>query len=415
MLGLGVESEGSTSELKARIMVTSVRPLVGASIAAVLGSVRLRRLAPVLVCGLTVLLLAGCTVAAPSGTSASFVLYGWGGLDPARGGDIQAIELPSGRLLGQVGMGGQGGGLAFTNDGRRAYLLGLGGNGWELRELEAPSLRVLRQVAIDEGTGLLGLHRVVVVATSGEQVYVETIRIVGPNRWDPRLQRGQPDSEYGIAVFDVTRGVVTGEIRLEPPWCGFGELYALPDGRLAVFCPTAREVRLIDIAQGKQVAKVSVGGVGGLASPDGQRFWVVAEDARLIEINLSTAEVTRTSDLSAGDWQGLPHQELHLSRDGRRLFVRAAPHDPELRATGNGSVVWVIDTDTLRRIADIPLFPPAFHLAPTPDGQFFIAVTNNVKDRSLYGTRLIEVSTGRQVGSWAGTVAGPRVVSSVRR
>jgi DNA-binding beta-propeller fold protein YncE len=312
-------------------------------------------------------------------------------------------------------MGGQGGGVAVSHDGRRAYVLGMvGPTGWELRELEAPSLRLLRQVPVHQGTGLLGLHRVVAVAPDGQHVYVETMRIIGPTRWDPVLYHGQPDSEYGIVVYDVASGTVTREIKLEPPWCGVAELYALPAGRLAAFCPIPREVRLIDVGQGKQLASVGAGGFAGIAAPDGRLFWVVAENARLFEIDIAKAAVTRKVDLSEGGGVSLPYQELHMSADGKRLFVRAAPHDPELRATGNGSVVWVIDTDTMQRIADVPLPAPAYHLAPTPDGLTLVATTLNLKDRSQDRTRLIEVPSGRELASWPGVISGPRVVASAR-
>ena len=44
------------------------------------------------------------------------------------------------------------------------------------------------------------------VAHDGAEVYVETMRITGPSRFDAQLRVGQPESEYGIAVYDVARG-----------------------------------------------------------------------------------------------------------------------------------------------------------------------------------------------------------------
>jgi hypothetical protein len=119
--------------------------------------------------------------------------------------------------------------------------------------------------------------------------------------------------------------------------------------------------------------------------------------------------VSRTADLAPGGGRVVPRQPLHVSADGARLFVPAAPGDPELVATGNASAVWVVDAATLRRVAEVPLPAPAFRLAPTPDGRLLVAVTNNVPDRGLFGTRLLEVPSGREVARWPGALAGPRV------
>ena len=350
-------------------------------------------------------------------TGVSPIVYGWGGLDLASSGGIQASELPSGNRVGQVAVGGltQGGAFALAPDGRRAYLLDreqvAGGVAeWHLSELNLPSLRVLRRAVVRDAISLLGTARVVAVAADGRQVYVETMRITGPNRWDPQLRVGQPDSDYSIAVYDVTRGTFTREFRLDPPWCGGADLYALPDGNLATYCFTSSDVRLIDPVRGTQLARVGVSGVGSVVSPDGQWLWTVSASGTLSDVDLTRMVISHRTELGSGDGGGwVPFQALHLTADGKRLFVRAAPGDTELRAEGNGTVVWIVDTDTLQRVATVPLPAPAFHLAPTPDGRMLVATTNNVADRSLYGTRLIEVPTGRQLAYWPGTLTSPQV------
>jgi hypothetical protein len=62
---------------------------------------------------------------------------------------------------------------------------------------------VLRRTPPGDAIDLLGRGRIEAVAAGGGEVYVETLRVIGPQRFDPRLGVGQPDSEYGIAVFDV--------------------------------------------------------------------------------------------------------------------------------------------------------------------------------------------------------------------
>src|SRR5207302_5417245 len=142
----------------------------------------------------------------------------------------------------------QGDAFAVARDGRHAYLLDRvwlpdqNRAEWRLNELEMPSLRVLRRTAVADGINLNGRARVLAVGRDNAEVYVETARIVGPNRFDPQLRVGQPDSEYRIAVYDVAKGVFSRTISLDPPWCGVAELSALGDGRLEVPCPTAHQV-----------------------------------------------------------------------------------------------------------------------------------------------------------------------------
>src|SRR5438876_6606373 len=117
---------------------------------------------------------------------------------------LVANELPSGRQLGQVTIGGpsQGTALAVSPDGRRAFmfdatwLVDLQRAEWRLNELELPSLRVLRRTLYPDGIGLLGQATIVAVAHDSTEVYVETMRITGPSRFDPQLRVGQPESEY---------------------------------------------------------------------------------------------------------------------------------------------------------------------------------------------------------------------------
>jgi hypothetical protein len=374
------------------------------------------------------LLLAGLLAGARRWPAHADVLYGWGELDPVRYGGLQALELPSGRLVGQTPFGGatQGGGFAFSPDPRRAFALDAEwlperrALGWRLTELELPSLRVVRRAPVPDAVPALGLAGIVAVSADGRRVYVETMRVVGPPRQDARLGVGQPESLYGVAVYDVARGAVTGELPLDPPWCGVAELHPLADGRLAVFCPTARELRLLDPDRAAPPASLGLGPapraanlpgwpVATVASPDGRRAWGVLDDGRLVEIDLAALRVSRTADLAPGGGRVVPRQPLQLSADGAWLFVPAAPGDPELVATGNASTVWVVDTATLRRVTEVPLPAPAFHLAATPDGRLLVAVTNNVPDRGLFATRLLEVPSGREVARWPGALAGPRV------
>jgi dipeptidyl aminopeptidase/acylaminoacyl peptidase len=229
---------------------------------------------------------------------------------------------------------------------------------------------------------------------------------------DPKLRVGQPDSEYGIAVYDVARGAVTRHIRLDPPWCGVADLYALPDGRLAIYCYTSEDVRLADVGQGKEVARTYefLDAVGSAVSPDGRRLLTIGSSGTLYDIDLARLSVDHVTELGPGDGSGpVPFQQLNLTADGKQLFVRAAPGDAENRAAENGTVVWVVDTETRQRIATVPLPAPAFDLAPSRDGGLLVATTDNVADHRLFGTRLIEVPSGREVSYWPGLLVGTQL------
>jgi hypothetical protein len=227
----------------------------------------------------------------------------------------------------------------------------------------------------DELAGLVDTMqaRAVAVAVDGRSVYVQTMRVVGPNRFDARLGVGQPESAYGVAVYDVARGAFVREVPLGPPWCGVAELYPLPDGRLAVFCGLAHEVRLVDPVRGAQVGSVGVDGIASVVGPDGRRLWAVDRVGGVHEVDLGRMAVVREAQIGSDRGEpSVPGQELHATADGTRLFVRAAPGDAELRATGNGSEVWVVDTATLRRLAVVPLPAPEPEASPLepeePDG-----------------------------------------------
>ena len=92
----------------------------------------------------------------------------------------------------------------------------------------------------------------------------------------------------------------------------------------------------------------------------------------------------------------VPLQRLHVSTDGRTLFVPAAPGAPELRATGRASDVWMVDTSTLQRVAVVPLPEPAFDSALSPDGRA-ILVSTVVAPPDRQTSWLLAVPSGREL------------------
>ena len=92
-----------------------------------------------------------------------------------------------------------------------------------------------------------------------------------------------------------------------------------------------------------------------------------------------------------------------MSTDGRNLFVPAAPGAPELRATGRASVVWMVDTSTLQRVAAVPLPEPAFDSALSPDGSALM-VSTVVMPPDRQTSWLLAVPSGRELVRWPRSV-----------
>lgn len=349
--------------------------------------------------------------ASASSAESPFVVYALGSPDGIEPGPLVAMELPSGRVLGRFeDVRRQGGGFAVAPDGRRGYLL----DGPYLHELELPTLRRTRSAELPNSINILGHGRVVAVSPDGSEVYVQTWRQTGPTRIDRQRGIGQPDGDYGVAVFDVAQGTFTRAITLDPPWCGVADLFPLPEARLAVVCKTIASVRLVDLRAGKQVAAVEgLYGANSVASLDGRRLWVLARTGQLQEVDLLRLAITRAVNL-AGDparcgWPCVPFQQLHLSADGARLYVRAAPGRPELPSTGHATVAWVVDTTTLQRVAEVPLPAPAFDMVPLPDGRALLTSNTNTLDPETRATRLVEVPSGRELARWPGSIVGLQV------
>ena len=133
---------------------------------------------------------------------------------------------------------------------------------------------------------------------------------------------------------------------------------------------------------------------------------MVTSSGQLQEVDLVRGVIARTGSLpAAGEPCApcVPLQRLHVSTDGRTLFVPAAPGAPELRATGRASVVWMVDTSTLQRVAAVPLPEPAFDSAPSPDGSALM-VSTVVMPPDRQTSWLLAVPSGRELVRWPRSV-----------
>lgn len=363
----------------------------------------------------------GCGSAAAASQAAggepapgSSVVYGYVSAASGRPSKLLAVELPAGRLLGCLDLGPstEGSNYAVAPDGHRVYLLDRDGGSMRLSELEAPTLRVLRRTAAPEAIPLAGTAgQALAVSSDGALVYVTTLRPAAPRPGSDRGAAGQ--AEYGIALYNVARGAFTRSIPLESPECGTPNLYPLI-GVVQLFCPTARDLRTVDVVNGRQVQRVVLdpllradGGAEALAgavpTPLGSRFRILLDSGLLLDVDPLGPTFVRRVELGGGAGQTVPAQTPRFSADRQRLFVRAAPGAPEAQAAGLGTVVWVVDAVTLERIAEVPLPAPASAVVPTPDGTALVAST-------AQGTLLVEVPSGRQLATWPDRLSGLRLI-----
>jgi hypothetical protein len=340
-----------------------------------------------------------------------FTVYGFRTEGPIGLNSFSAFELPSGREVHMLPLASptQGAAFALSSQTGRAYVLAPKGSDWQLDELVLPTMQVVKRTSLTDVINLLGTDRVLAVSMDGKEVYAETARITGPVRWDPQLQVGQPDTAYGIAVYGVAQGAFVRSISLEPPWCGVASLFALADGQLLVWCPTAHDLRWLDTQFGRQVATLGVSGVGGVLSPDRHVFWIVTGNAHLFEIDVAKRAISWTSDLSDGLAPIVPYQQLHVSSDGKLLFVRAAPGPEELWRQGLATVVWTLETTTFHHIADVRLPTPAYDFIPSPDGRLLGISTLNWEKPSERGLYVMDTATGRELSRWPWMLIGMQV------
>ena len=355
------------------------------------------------------------------------ILYGLNLPDPADDNQVTAlasIDLATGTVRGAVpSAGGQGAGWALSPDGRRAYLLDndatQGLDAWRLTELETPSLRVLRRVAVPNAFRARGSASIVAVAVDGREVYVRTLE----SRAAPgEYARGGDDAVFGLAVFDVAQGTITRVMRLVNIGYACNAMAALADGDLLVHCGGA--MAWIDPREGRIVHSLAMPPGSLVVSPDSRRAWHIDRYGLLSEIDLAARRLTRRAHLTrvpgaepttvpvvepptaptpATEMRVAAH-EPGVTADGDYLFVLGVATE-RVGEFGQARLVWVVDTGTLRVEREIALSAPAASLAPTPDGRFLVVATS-LDATPAARAWAIDVMTGQEVGRLPGPSGG---------
>jgi hypothetical protein len=346
--------------------------------------------------------------------------------------ELLAIGLPSGEVRACLPTSERAPGARFAvaPDGHRLYRLTHDDFAWTLAELEAPALRVVRQTPLPAELadhGVLG--PTIAVSHDGSAVYFQTARIVGPLRRDPRTDLVQPETAYAIVVYDPAQATFTHTIPLDPPWCGQATLNPLPNGRLAVYCPMAQDVRLLDPATARQLARVDLAAaagedprrisaqqprlgqivhpnstpqdaaarlVGGVPSSDGRHFWALFGNSRLLAVDLTDGSVAYDGPFptatTAPDDNALAPPARRVPLPRQALLLLASPRQ----------AVWTRDYTGLQPGQVLP-FASVHAAAVSRDGSL-LAITGG------WTSSLVEVTTGRQLLEWGGQLEAPQIV-----
>jgi hypothetical protein len=329
-----------------------------------------------------------------NGAIAPAVIYGTGSL-ALSSGYLFSLEVPSGRLVGQFSprFVGQGGLFVVSPDGQRGYLFA----GQELNELALPSLQLLHSEPVTNGINVLGMARVLAVAQDRQHVYLETMD-----------KPGDPTSEYGIAIYDTSAAAFTRQIPLQHPRCEVANLYPLDRQLLAVLCQADHTVRIVDLGTGQQLPSVlPVNGGNAILIPGSQRMLIVSGSAQLQEVDPTQLVINRSVNLvpDLPCSYCVPPQQLHLSSDGQRLIIVAAPGPPELRSNVNATVAWIVDTSTLARVADVPVGPHTTDAFELPDRSALLTSRLDLSVPDGSALRLIAVPSGQELDQWPGSTS----------
>jgi hypothetical protein len=209
----------------------------------------------------------------------------------------------------------------------------------------------------------------------------------------------------------TSRSAFARTLPLDAPACGLAQLYPLPHGRLAVVCPTAREVRLLDPTDGTLLGRVDLrdavppaesrSALGTAApSPDGRFLWLVVGGGTMLQLDLAAGAVVRRDELGGssarppGQWGRDPTSRF--SADAQRVFLRVPPGNV---AALTGDTLGIFATATGERVGQLMLRgAPVLEVAPTPDGEALVATFES-------GTQFVELPSGRDLGTWWSNLA----------
>jgi DNA-binding beta-propeller fold protein YncE len=184
--------------------------------------------------------------------------------------------------------------------------------------------------------------------------------------------RDQPGNS--LTVVDWPAGEVARVVDLGEDTRPHGMAF-LPDGRIVVTTEGSDRLLVVDVAQGKVLQRIEVG--GGVAhmvaaSPDGRIAWVTNISAGTLEkVDLEAGKVTGTIETGAGA------EGVGVADGGREVWVTNRSDD----------TVSVVDADSLEIVATLDSVGFPIRVAMTPDGRHALVTNARAATLSVFDIR----------------------------
>jgi YVTN family beta-propeller protein len=294
-------------------------------------------------------------------------------------GDISVIDGSTNQVTATWTVGKRPRGLAAAPDGKRVYVA-LSGSPTAGPGVDEKSLPPADKSA--DGIAVVDLAR-------------RKVERVLSGVSDPEQLAVSPDgSRLFVASEDTGDAVILrssdGKLLKKAPVGGEPEGVGVSASAqlLGVTSEEADTVALLGLKEAQMIATVAVGKrPRDLAfSPDGKRLFVPGEtDASLTVIDVSAHKVTDTLHVAS---PGARPKGVVMSPDGTHLFV----------TTGRGGHVDVLDTNTLKFIASIPVGSRPWGIGLSPDGRFAYTANGPSNDVSVIDTESLRVVATIKVG-----------------
>jgi YVTN family beta-propeller protein len=285
--------------------------------------------------------------------------------------DVKIIKLATGDVVQTLPLPGAYGAVAFTRDGRHAYVSGEPkGSSTPAGPTKGDGGDVIHVFTVDPADGgAVEAAPIALPASTGGSGQRNSLPPVS-NVWPAGLSVSADGRTLAVALNQADRvalvDLATSAVRTVAVGAyPFAAAFA-PDGRTAyVTNEDDGTVSVVDVAAGKQVATIDVGGAH--AHPEGmavdaarKRLLVaVANRDRLVAIDMPTGKLTWSADVGRPEAPGAQPVAVALSPDGATAVTANEGED----------ALALVSTSTAKVIGRVPTAAFPAGVAVTPDGR----------------------------------------------